>query len=411
MSQDINSILLPASRVDFYALDDQTAGTAEKLAADWRFARVGIQIHRAGIEAAVENYGQYTSPELIIIETNDISENFIGQLGALAGVCAAGTDAVIIGPMNDVHLYRNLVGMGVKDYLVRPISEADMVNVIAKALVEKRGLSGSRLVAVMGVKGGVGCTTMAQVLAWNIAEGLKQKTMLMDAAGSSGTLGVSYGVEPSTSLTEAVRNGASGSEDDMKRIQQDVSDHLHLMVCGGDPILTDSHDPDNFETLVNRLMQKYPDVVLDLSGASPAIQKRMLARASHIVLVTTPLLSSLRNCRTLLGEIKTLRGGFKEVQLILNMQGVAGKDEIAAGDIKSALEMEPTARIPYAPKVFAGSEASGKPVGQDKSAGDIIKELMKIATVASGKEAKTDDGSGGKKDGSPFGFLKKMGKK
>lgn len=410
MSQDVTSILLPAARIDFFVMDEETAATAQKLSSDWRFARVGIQVNKSGIEAAVEHYGQYASPELIIIETSDISEAFIAQLGQLAGACAAGTDAMIIGPMNDVHLYRSLVGMGVKDYLVRPVSEEELVNVVAKALVDKRGLSGSRLVSVLGSKGGVGCTTMSQVLAWNIAEGLKQKTMLMDACGSVGTLGVSYGVEPTTSLTEAVRFGTSGTEDDMKRIMQSVSEHLSLLVCGGDQILTDSPDPDSLETLVNRLMQKFPDVVMDLSGASPAVQKRMIARSSHVVLVSTPLLSALRNCRTLLGEIKNIRGGLKDVQLILNMQGMAGSEEVPASDIKSALDIEPAARVPYAPKIFANSEATGKPAGQNKGAGEILQSLMGIASAASGKEFKGDDGSSGKKE-SPFEFLKKIVKK
>src|SRR4051812_36366618 len=155
MSQeDITSILLPTSRVDFFALDEGTAAHAQQLAADWRFARVTLQMERTGIEGAIANYSQAASPELIIIETNDISDAFIQQLGQLAGVCAAGTDAVVIGPMNDVHLYRSLVEMGIKDYLVRPVSEEDMVKVIARTLVEKRGFSGSRLVTVVGSKGG-----------------------------------------------------------------------------------------------------------------------------------------------------------------------------------------------------------------------------------------------------------------
>ena len=105
MSDDITAILLPASRVDVFALDDGPAATAGKIAADWRFARVGIEITRGGMDAAVEKYSHAASPELIIIETNDISENFTAQLGALAQVCAEGTDAVIIGPTNDVRIY------------------------------------------------------------------------------------------------------------------------------------------------------------------------------------------------------------------------------------------------------------------------------------------------------------------
>src|SRR6218665_1359978 len=121
MSEDITAILLPAARVDVFALDDGTAATAAKIAADWRFARVGLDVVRGGMDAAIERYAHAASPEMIIIETNDISDAFTAQLGALAEVCAEGTDAVIIGPTNDVHLYRSLVGMGVRDYLVRPV--------------------------------------------------------------------------------------------------------------------------------------------------------------------------------------------------------------------------------------------------------------------------------------------------
>ena len=406
MSQDISSVLLPASRVDFFALDDGTAATAEKLVADWRFARVAININRGGIAEAIEVYGQSASPELIIIETNDISEAFLAQLEGLAGVCAAGTDAVLIGPMNDVHLYRNLVGMGVRDYLVRPVGEDDMVSVIAKSLVDKRGISGSRLVAVLGAKGGVGTTAMAQILAWNISETLGQKTMLMDAAGSSGSLGIAYGIEPASSLTEVVRIGSGGSDDDMKRIIQEATPHLSMMVCGGDAIMTDSPDPDGYEALVNRIMQKWPVVVMDLSGTSPAIQKRMVARASEVVLVTTPLLSALRNARTLLNEIKGIRANLKEVSLVVNMRGHAGSEELPDADIKQALDLEPAAKVPYEPKIFIGGETSGKPVGGNKSAEGVLRLLLGIAEKASATKFTGSREETGKKE-SPLDLFKK----
>lgn len=405
MSQDITATLLPTSRIDFYVLDEATAATAGNLTGDWRFARVAVHVTRGGIEAAVAAYSQYASPDMIIIETNDISENFIAQLGQLAGVCAAGTDAVIIGPMNDVHLYRNLVGMGVRDYLVRPVAEDDLVKVIAKAITDKHGLSGSRLVTVLGAKGGVGATTIAQVLAWSVAERLKHKTMLMDASGSSGSLGIAYGLEPATSFTEAVRVGATGSEDDMKRIIQSASEQLSLLVCGGDPILTDSPDADSVETLINRVMHKYPVVVLDLSGAAPGVQKRMLSRANNAVIVSTAFLPSLRNCRTLINEMRNLRAGFKEFDVVINMRGVASAEEVTDKDIKAALDLEPSTKIPYAPKIFAGGEVSGKPVAQNKAATEVIRLIDSLAQrIAGGAEKEKEDG----KKEAGRGFLKML---
>jgi len=412
MSQDVTTTLLPSSRVDCFVLDEGTARTAQALADDWRFARVAVQVYGGEIESAIATYAQQPSPDVLIIETNDISENFIAQLGQLAGVCAEHTDAVIIGPMNDVHLYRSLVGMGVRDYLVRPVPQEDLVKVIAKALIDKRGLSGARLVTVMGTKGGVGTTTVSQSLAWIIAETIKQKTMIMDAAGSSGSLGVGFGLEPVSPLAEVVRIGSAGTEDDMRRVIQSSTEQLSVLVCGGEPLLTDSPDADSVETLVNRVMQKYPVVVVDLSGTSASVQKRLLARAAQIVVVTTPMLPALRNCRTLLNEIRHLRGNFNETDIVINMQGQAPGEEVAVKDIKAALELEPSFKLPYAPKVFAAAEASGKPAGQNKAAADLLKALQPLAEKAAGTVAK-DTGEPKKDGGGAAGlnFLKSLGKK
>lgn len=384
MSDDSTSILLPNARIDFFTLEDVTAQAAQKLADDWRFARVQTDIVQGGIDAAIERYSATASPELILIETNDISDSFTAQLESLAGVCAEGTDAVVIGPTNDVHLYRSLVGMGVRDYLVRPVSDDDLVAVVAKSLVEKRGLSGSRLVAVVGTKGGVGTTMTAQMLAWSIAENLKQKTMLLDVAGSRGNIGVAYGADPSIGFSEAVRIGQSGSDDDLKRIIQSVTDHLSLMVFGGEPLLAESPDPDSVEALFDRVMKTYPVVVVDLSNAVPMVQKRLLSRAAEVVIVSTPHLTALRNGRTLVNEIKHLRSGLDAVDFVLNKQSMPGADEVPVVDIKNLLDIEPAVKISYTPKVFMAAEMNGKPAGEAKGAQDVLKDLRPLAEKAAG---------------------------
>lgn len=405
MSEDITAILLPSARVDVFALDDGTATTAQKISGDWRFARVGIEVVRGGMEAAVERYRHAASPELIIIETDDISEAFTSQLGALAEVCAEGTDAVIIGPTNDVHLYRSLVGMGVRDYLVRPVAEVDMVGMIARTIVDKRGLSGSRLVAVTGSKGGVGATVVAQALAWDIAENLKQKTLLVDAAGSAGTAGIAFGIEPPATFADAVRIGLTGSDDDLKRIIQKSTDNLSLLISGGDPMLVDGPDADSVEGMMERVMKTYPVVVADLSSATPSVQKRLITRAAHVVVVSTPHIAALRNCRTLMNEIKHARNGLQNVELVLNGMGMPGAEEVPAGDIQKLMDMQPVVKIPFAPKIFMHGETTGRPAGENKAAQDIMKSLLAVASHASGAQSAADDGKSG-----GFSLLRALGK-
>jgi pilus assembly protein CpaE len=399
MSQEIGATLLPPARVDFFAPDLGTAETAQTLAKDWRFARVGIDIQREGIEGAIARYSQSPSPEVIVVETDDIGPAFIERLGVLAGVCAQGTDAVIIGPQNDVHLYRDLVGMGVRDYLVRPISFNEIAGIIIKSLVEKKGLGASRLVSIIGSKGGVGATAISQTLAVTLSETLEQKTVLLEMAGTVSTAGVALGLEPASTLSETVRIATTGTDDDLKRILQKSTEQLCVLISGGEASMSDRPDPDAAEGVVNRLMQKNPLVVVDLSCAAPAVQKRLISRSAHVVVVTTPVIAALRNARTLLSEIKSLRAGLGHVDVVVNMTGAADGFEVGLSDIARVLEKEPAVRFSYAPKTFLQAEAAGKPASFDRFSADTQKGLMTLAARAAGvseKQVVDSAGAGGK---------------
>lgn len=384
---DHTGILLPQSRVAIFANSESLIQVARTLAADWRFARVHFDIQKGDITTAVSAFGQQASPELVIVETADISDGFIDHLGALAGVCAQGTDAVVVGPKNDVHLYRSLIGMGVRDYLVLPVSEDDLTDVIAKTLLDKKGIAGSRLSVLIGGKGGVGVTSLAQSLALMTAEDLSHKTLLTDAAGSSGTLGIAFGLEGGGGYNEVIRVGTSGGEDDLKRLLQKAHDNLSILLSGGDGMMADHTDADGVEKLLQRMMQTYPLTVFDASGASHTVQKRLLTLAGHITLVTAPMLPVLRNTRALLSEIKALRGGVSHIDLVVNMQGIAGSDDVPTRDIRTALELEPAVTISYQPKIFAQADATQKPVVTGKNSAELRRLLMPLARRLAGDSA------------------------
>src|SRR5690606_22025718 len=156
-------------------------------------------------------------------------------------------NAVVIGPVNDVNLYRQLTAMGVRDYLVRPVAKDILSEVIAHALVEKLGASGSRLIAVTGAKGGVGATALTQALAWGLSENLKQKTFLLDSAGGWSSLGVGMGFETTASLIEAVRAAASRDEDTIKRMLVKPNDKLSILGTGMESLLDASVPAQQYE--------------------------------------------------------------------------------------------------------------------------------------------------------------------
>lgn len=406
------SILLPSSSVAVYTRDPQTLSAAKNLEQDWRFARVGLYVHEGTVQSAFENYKDTTSPSLVIIQTDTIDTAFTEQLAELANYCDAGTSAIVIGPDNDVNLYRRLIDMGVSDYLVKPVDTHVLAEIIAKALIEKIGVTSSRLIAFVGSKGGVGVSAIAQAAACCTSEILGQKTILMDIAGGCSTLGVGLGFEPSATLAQAVRAAESDDEAALSRMLFKASEKLSVLATGIDMMLEASPSSEQVETLIDMLMVRYPVLVVDLSQASEILQKMVLNRAHKIFMLTTPTLSALRHARSLMQEIKDIRGGDTEaVDLFVNMQGLVSGYEVSTEDIQTALEKNPAAIIPFDAKIFLGNENESIKLTDDKIARALIeKKLVPILSKILNVEPKGEIQAATTKTRALSGLLSKLKK-
>jgi len=404
------SILLPAAGVDLFLKDQATIEAARTLETDWRFARVNIRVHPGNVEDAIKLYAQNASPDIIMVETDTTDASFIGRLGELSGNCNEHTSAIVIGPVNDVNLYRSLTAMGVSDYLVRPVPVETLGEVIAQTLIEKLGASGSRLIAVIGAKGGVGTSAIAQVMGWAASENMGQKTLLLDAAGAWSSLGVGIGFEPVASTAEAIKAVLNKDQDSLRRMVHQASDKLHILATGMESMLETPAQIAQFEEILNTTMTSYPVVIVDLSGAPQLVKKAILTRAHETVVVSTPTLSALRSARGLIQEIKKLHGGQDlNMDLLINMAGFAPGKEVSKADIKTALDYEPFCMIPFDSKLFVGSESEGRKISSDKTGQDIIQKILPLLQKMVSRDSSASDAPAN--DGLLGSLLGKMKKK
>ena len=93
-----------------------------------------VTTHSGGIEAAIETFKSNPTPNLIILETSLQPSEIPGTLERLAEVCDASTRLIVLGHVNDVVLYRELIRSGVSEYIVLPASSS---------AVERNGLMSS----------------------------------------------------------------------------------------------------------------------------------------------------------------------------------------------------------------------------------------------------------------------------
>lgn len=398
------AVLLPPASVTLFTSDKNSEEVFNGLQEDWRFARIIGDVQSGSIDEAIAYYQDYESPDLVIIQTDNVDDNLTDKLEELAGHCDENTAAMIIGPVNDVVLYRKLIGMGVSEYIVKPLEKEQFANDLASTLIERVGETGSRLVAVIGSKGGVGTTVLSEAVSWALSDNLGQKTFLMDASAGWSTLSVGMNFEPATTLSEAVRAAVEGNEDSLSRMIHEAGDKLFVLSSGGDVMLEDNITAEGYEELIDYIMVRYPLVVVDLSAASASLRQLIIRRAHEIVLVANPTLPAIRAARTMLQEIKDFRGGGaeKEVKVIVNKQKEANKGEVSKSQIEEGLEREISLEIPFDPNLFNDTESEAKKLSEGKGGdkileglAEIIKDVVPKSPLTAANESKDSKDGGG----------------
>src|SRR4029079_15182062 len=118
----------------------------------------------------------------------------LNDINALAEVCEPGTIVIAAGTVNDVRLYRDLVASGIHDYLLKPFTVDQLRDTFAHAQMILSGPRGETqadrphvMAAVIGVRCGVGASTIATSHAWLFGEKSRRTTALLDLDVHFGT--------------------------------------------------------------------------------------------------------------------------------------------------------------------------------------------------------------------------------
>src|SRR5205814_7330425 len=177
----VDEHIAPAPRVSVQAFCEtvETAAAVQSAGEDRRLAKAHLKIQMGGMAAAIEAYRSAPTPNVIILETEGRGDILTG-LDQLATLCDAGTRVIVIGRVNDVALYRELVRRGVSDYVIAPVNAIDVVRSICSLFSSPEAKAVGRIIAIVGAKGGVGASTIAHNVAWAIARDLALDSVVAD---------------------------------------------------------------------------------------------------------------------------------------------------------------------------------------------------------------------------------------
>jgi pilus assembly protein CpaE len=336
---------IPRISIQAFCETEGIANPIERAGEDRRMSKAHLKIHMGGIATAIDFYQTAPTPNLIVLESRAEPKALLEGLHKLSEYCDPSTKVVVIGHYNDVALYRELIRSGVSEYIVAPISMADIVGVISTLFVDPEAEPIGRSIAFIGAKGGVGSSTMSHNIAWTMSTLFSSEVVVADMDLPFGTANINFDQDPAQGIAEAVYSPERIDEVYLDRLLAQCAERLSLLAAPSTLDRVYDFDADAFSRIIDTAQRSAPLVVLDVPHVWTAWSKNTLQQADEIVITAMPELANLRNAKNLVDLLKKLRPNDAPPKLIINQAGIPKRTEISVADFTQPLGLTPLAVI------------------------------------------------------------------
>jgi pilus assembly protein CpaE len=321
----------------------------------------GSPFHVVPFRTTLSILSRMVTPEIVLVDLSG-EDQPLNAMMDLAEVVESGTIVLMIGESRDLSFYRAAIaGMGVKEYLAKPLTKAaitrhflPLLGPITQAQADIR--RGGRLVAVTGVRGGVGTSTIATNLAWSVGHDTHRHAVLLDADLQCGTTNLTLGIPATRGLLTAIESPERVDHMLIERVSQPAGDRLHLLAAQELVEKEINYTPGAAAVLTKALRQRYNFVIVDAGARHLPFARDLLNLAHQRVIVLDPTILAIRNLERL-NNLPTVGSQTPKPILVLNQACRPFGMSQAFMEEKLGLKFDVV--IPDLPRLIAKSEQYG----------------------------------------------------
>ncbi len=390
-----------------FVCDEATADMIRPVAVEhgWSPEKVNM----GGLRNAVQSLSISASPNVLFVDLSE-SADPLGDINGLAEVCEPGTIVIAAGGVNDVRLYRDLLASGIHDYLLKPFTVDQLREAFVNAQMILSGPRGETQVekphvmsVVLGVRGGVGASTVATSLAWQLGEKAHRSTALLDLDVHFGTGALSLDLEPGRGLTDAIENPSRIDGLFIERAMVRANERLSVLSAEApinQPMVTDGTA---FFQLQEEMKNAFESTVLDLPRHM-LIQHPHLVHDTHVAVVVSELtLAATRDTIRILAWLKSNAPQTKV--FVLAMSGPGGNAlEISRKDFEQSIERPVDLVFPHDPKLATQAAKLGKPMAEIAT-GKVAAAFNSLTSLVLSHATEEGAAEDGKAAGSKAGIV------
>lgn len=300
----------------------------------------------AGLGPAALTWARTADPDVVVVVADESLARPVGVIQSLAQGDAPWT-VVLLADRFERELVRQAMLAGARDILLRTSSPAELRHALATARQADLGrrapegphaaaASGAgAIIALVGVKGGIGKTTTCVNLAVSLAHESGRSVALVDLDLPFGDIAMLLNLKPEGNVEAALADPSTLDDPDLLQRQLTPGPAgIHVLAA---PLVPSGHHVDSAKIgpLLTRLAGLYDFVLVDTPGGFGELTAAALDVATHAMVVATPEATTLR--RTELGLRQLAQWGYPTTKLNVLLNRATLQTGVDLSDAESIL--------------------------------------------------------------------------
>jgi pilus assembly protein CpaE len=326
------------------------------------------------------------SPTRLLVDVTG-SAMPLSDLARLAQVCEPSVKVFVLGDRNDVGLFRNLLKLGVSDYLVKPLAlELLQRTLDGETSAPINSARAGKVISLMGTRGGTGVTTLALALAQHLAADTHRRVAYVDLNLRGGAAHSMLGIDSNNGLVDALQNVHRLDPQYVERTL--VSKSNRFFVLSSELDYTSEFVPPagGFSALIGLLKNSFHYVVLDVPNAPSMLAEEAIAASKRVFIVGDHTVHSARHAIRLFRYVES-RPGSPTASLVLNNPTSLQANQIKTADFAEAVGRVVQVELPYDGKAVVTAENLGE-AGRPTQRSGFIEGIERLSADLTGQPLK-----------------------